>query len=180
MFGLAFLVACGLYAWVAFFVAKNVGKGTGSKLAKYLTLAAFALVFTWDVIPGQLYFNHLCETQAGAKVIKTVYVDNSYFTATGKPDQKLLADRYSETSKFDGEFFPLFHIEKIERAIQDKQSGEVLGTGTNFSYRGGWLSRFVFVDGGATLCPDYRYFGESAVMWQGAIKPTPSSIEGGK
>lgn len=180
MFGLAFLVACGLYGWLALFMARQVGKGTDSRLAKYAVIAVSALIPLWDVIPGQLYFNHLCETQAGAKVIKTVYVDKSYFTATGKPDQKLLADQYSETSKFDREFFTLFRIEKIERAIQDKQSGEVLGTGMNFSYRGGWFSRFLFVDGGATLCPDYRYFGESAVMWQGVIKPKPSSTEGGK
>lgn len=180
MFGLAFLVVCGLYVCLALFVAKQIGKGTDSRLVKYVVLAVFALIFTWDVIPGQLYFNHLCEKEAGAKVIKTVYVDKAYFTATGKPDQKLLVDWYNETSKFDREFFPLFHIEKIERAIQDKQSSEVLGTGTNFSYHGGWLSRFIFDGGEATLCPDYRYFGESVVMWQGVIKPKPNSIEGGK
>lgn len=180
MFGLAFLVVCGLYVWLALFVAKQVGKGTDSKLAKYATIAAFVLIPLWDMIPGQLYFHHLCEKEAGAKVIKTVYVDKSYFTVTGMPDQKLLADQFVETSKFDREFFPLFHIEKIESAIQDKQSNEVLGTGTNFSYRGGWLSRFLFRDASGALCPDYRYFGESAVMWQGVIKPKPSSTEGGK
>ena len=180
MFGLAFLVVCGLYVWLALFVAKQVGKGTDSKLAKYGTIAAFALVFTWDVIPGQLYFHHLCEKEAGAKVIKTVYVDKSYFTVTGMPDQKLLADQFVETSKFDRKFFPFLGIEKIESTIQDKQTGEVLGEAANFSYRGGWLSRFLFDGGEATLCPDYRYFGERSVMWRAVIHPTSNSPEGGK
>ena len=180
MFGLAFLVVSGLYVCLALFVAKQVGKGTNSKLAKYVTIAVFALVFTWDVIPGRLYHRHLCAHEAGVKVVKTVEVDRSYFRPTGQPDDKLLADRYTQTSKFDRKFFPLLGIEKIESTVQDKQTGEVLGETANFSYHSGWLSRFLFDGGEATLCPDYQYFGEMAAIWQAVIKPTHSPTEGGK
>ena len=159
MIGVAFLVVCGLYVCLALFVAKQVGKGTNSKFAKYATIAVFVLIPLWDIIPGQLYFQHLCETEAGVKVIKTVEVDRLYFKSDGSPDENKLAERYAQPDKFDGKFSPLFHIAKTESTIQDKQTKEVLGTATNFSHRGGWLTTFVLVDATGASCPAYPFFG---------------------
>lgn len=58
----------------------------------------------WDIIPGQLYFQHLCEKEAGVKVIKTAEVDQSYFKSGDKPNEKKLAEPYAQPIKFDRRF----------------------------------------------------------------------------
>lgn len=167
MFGLAFLVACGLYAWVAFFVAKQVGKGTGSRLTKYAVIAVSALIPLWDVIPGQLYFNHLCKNEGKVKVFKTIEVGKDYFLQNGRPDGAKLGVLIDNPHKTDNEFLPILHIKKIETAVQEKQSGATLGTATDFYYKGGWVSRTLFVDGGGTSCPAGAHSSvNSALLWE--------------
>jgi hypothetical protein len=174
MIGLAFLVVCGLYVCVALFVAKQVGKGTNSKFAKYATIAVFVLIPLWDIIPGKLYFQHLCETEAGVKVFKTVEVDQSYFKSNGKPDEKKFAERYPHVSKFDRNFSPIFHIAKTESMIQDKQTEEILGTAKNFSHRSGWLNTFILVDAAGASCPAYPLFGMHSAVLEGVFRPSTS------
>ncbi len=68
MIGLSILLAVVVYVWLARFVAKRIKNRT----AKYTVIAIFILIPTWDIIPGKLYFNHLCEKEAGLKIYKTV------------------------------------------------------------------------------------------------------------
>ncbi|MBI3771626.1 MAG: hypothetical protein HY272_02835 [Gammaproteobacteria bacterium] len=68
MIGLSILLAVVLYVWLARFVARRIA----NRAAKYTVIAIFILIPTWDVIPGKLYFNHLCENEAGLKIYKTV------------------------------------------------------------------------------------------------------------
>lgn len=178
MFGLAFLVVCGLYVWLALFVAKQVGNGMGSQLAKYATIAVFALVFTWDVIPGQLYFNYLCRTEGKVRVIKAVEVGKEYFLQNGQPDVNKLADRYAGPITQE-EFSSVFHIGKNERLIQDKQTGEVLGTATDFHYRGGWLSRFLFLDSAGTSCTEHPRPGVLSTVWKDVFIVKHDNLQGG-
>jgi hypothetical protein len=93
MFGLVVLLALGLYVYLAKVAVRFVGKRTQNKLAKYATIAVFVLIPTWDIIPGWLYFNHLCK-EAGVKVLKTVEVDKSYFLPNGEPNQERLKEVY--------------------------------------------------------------------------------------
>lgn len=68
MIGLSILLAVVAYIWLARFVARRIQNRT----AKYLVIALFVLIPTWDLIPGKLYFNHLCENEAGLKIYKAV------------------------------------------------------------------------------------------------------------
>src|SRR5215217_7496961 len=101
------LVVCALYIWLALFVARRIGRHRNTVLMKVLTLLMFALIPTWDILPGQLYFHYLCETEAGVKVFKTVEMDRSYFNSDGNPDEKKLAERYAQPDKFDRKFSSL-------------------------------------------------------------------------
>ena len=173
----------GLAAWFVligyFFLAKSVSqsveKKTGSKKAKYVAIAVFVLIPTWDIIPGYLYFNHLCEKEAGVKVFKTVEVDRAYFMANGQPDEKKLTDHYGSTFKVDRDFSSLFHIAKIESALQDKRTGEILGTAADLTYYGGWLNSLLFQQGLSTTCPAYPVH---TVKWKEMIKPKPDIPNG--
>lgn len=179
---MGFFVLLGFIAYVVVvkFVVSAIGKYSGSKIAKYVAIAVFVLIPAWDIIPGQLYFKHLCETEAGVKVIKTVEVDQSYFKSDGKPDEKKLVERYAQPDKFDRKFSPFFHIAKSESSIQDKQTGEVLGTATDFSYFGGWLTTFVLVDTAGTSCPAYPNFAVHSVIWREVIKPKSDFVQEGR
>lgn len=178
MFGLAFLVACGLYAWMAFFVAKKVGKSTGSKLAKYATIAVFALLPTWDILPGLLYHAHLCKTEGGVKVFKTIEVEKAYFLPDGRPDEKKLEERVDWRMNFDRSYSTTFHIAKSETILVDKKTGERLGTAIGFAHYGGWFEASFLHLGRYTLCSQYPYHSEGSILLRGAIHPI-SDLQGG-
>ena len=155
MFGVAFLVACGLYIALALFVAKRVGKAWDSKLARYATIAMFVLLPTWDLIPGQLYHDHLCKTEGGIKVFKTIEIDRAYFLPNGQPDEKKIREQLLDrvVAEPDRTFSTLFHITKDQTFLVDKQTGERLGTTTDFWYYGGWFQASLLHLGSTTICP---------------------------
>lgn len=68
MIGLSILLAVAIYVWLAWFVTKHIV----NRAEKYTVIAIFILIPTWDVIPGKIYFNHLCKSEAGLKIYKTV------------------------------------------------------------------------------------------------------------
>lgn len=179
MFGLAVLVALGVYVYVAKVVVQFVGRRTQSNLAKYATIAVFVLIPTWDIIPGRLYFNHLCEKDGGIKVFKTVEVDKSYLTPNGQPDEKKLSmsSSFIIVHKDDREYSPIFHIAKFERVLQDKQTNEVLGIDVHLVHYGGWLNAYLFPQGPPTKCAGYSPYRD---IWTEVIKPKSGNAEGGK
>lgn len=177
--GLLVLLGIIGYVVVAKFVVSAIGQYSESKIAKYVAIAVLVLIPSWDIVPGQLYFQRLCETEAGVKVFKKVEVDQSYFKSDGTPDDKKLIERYAQPDHFDRKFSSIFHIAKSESSIQDKQTGEVLGTATDFSYRGGWLTTLVLVDAAGISCPAYPRFGVHTVIWQEVFKPKPGLTLGG-
>lgn len=178
--GLFVLLGFIAYIVVVKYIVSAIEKYSGSKIAKYIAIAVFVLIPAWDIIPGQLYFKHLCETEAGVKVIKTVEVDQSYFKSDGNPDEKKLAERYAQPDKFDRNFLPIFHIAKSESSIQDKQTSEVLGTATDFSYFGGWLTTFVLADTAGTSCPAHPNFSVHSVIRREVIKPKSDFVQEGR
>lgn len=68
MIGLSILLALIVYIGLARVIVRRLP----NQKAKYLGIAVAVLIPTWDVIPGKLYFSHLCENEAGLKVYKTV------------------------------------------------------------------------------------------------------------
>lgn len=77
MIGLGFLLALILYIALALAVSRWLPRALfktprAQIIAMMITLATFVLIPTWDIIPGKIYFNHLCETEGGLKIYKTV------------------------------------------------------------------------------------------------------------
>jgi hypothetical protein len=175
MIGLGLLIVLILYAYLTKTTVRFVGTRTKSKLAKYVTLAVFILIPTWDIIPGRLYFHRLCQTEAGVKVYKTMEINQSYFTVDGKPDIKKLEEKYAQPDRLDRNFSSIFHIAKSESAILDKQTGDVLGVATDFLYRGSWISTHILVDRGGTSCPAYPHSLVHNVIWGEVFKSKPGS-----
>lgn len=182
MFGVAFLVVCGLYIWLALFVAKRVGASTDSRLAKYVTIAVFALIPTWDLIPGKLYHEHLCKTEGGVKVFKTVEIDRTYFLPNGQADEKKIREQLLGylVGEPNRTFSTLFHITKDEAFLVDKRTGERLGTLTNFWYYGGWFQASLLHLGGSTICPRDSNHDVYSDLLRAVVRPQADTKLGGQ
>jgi hypothetical protein len=179
MFGLAVLVALGVYVYLAKVVAQFVGRRTGSKLAMYATIAVFVVIPTWDIIPGRLYHQHVCETQGGVQVYKTVEVNKAYFLPDGRLDEKkLLLERLHWQTTMDRAFSKLFHITKHQGVLVDKENGEHLGMATGFSYFGGWLHTTILIEAAPDPCPQ---FGRDlyGTLWRQVVRPRTETNLGG-
>src|SRR5262249_52622674 len=145
---------------------------------KYMTLAVFVLIPTWDILPGWLYFNYLCKKVGGIKVFKTVEVDKSYFQPNGQPDEKKLSSsgEFIIEHKDERSYSPIFHIAKFESVLRDKQTGEILGVDFYLSHHGGWLNASFGAQGPTTRCSEYSPYRS---VWTEVLKPNSSNSEGG-
>lgn len=154
MIGLSVLLAVFVYFWLARFVVRRVG----NRAAKYAVIVVFILIPTWDIILGKLYLSHLCSTEAGAKVYRTVELPAEYWDEKGRPkfyvnqyehnklryifQNKKMVDapefQYTWVTKPYSEFF---HIEKDVLQIVDREKRIVIGEYFLFRYWGGWIAR---------------------------------------
>lgn len=169
------LILYGLAAWCVIRMLGWLGRicvfpALSTKVAQGLTLAFFVLLPTWDIIPSRLYFEHLCETEAGVRAFKTIELDQSYFRPDGRPDDRKLLDRYAQSSKWNRDFSSWAHISRIDGAIQDKETGELLGVVTDFVYFGGWVSSRIAPMSSAT-CPSYPNHAVHSIIWSQIFKP---------
>lgn len=148
MIGLSILLALAAYIWLARFATRRITNRTG----KYLVIALFVLIPTWDIIPGKLYFNHLCATEAGVKVYRTVELPAEYWDAQGKAkflsnrgivDIAMLGNRFQWNKVGEPQINWLsLRIDKDRWQLTDKQTEMVLGEKISFTRYFGWLSRF--------------------------------------
>ena len=181
MDGLAFLVMCGLYVYLTKVATQFIGRRTESTLAQYATIAVFVLVPTWDIIPGRLYHKHVCETQGGIQVYKTVEVDNAYYLPDGRLDaKKLLLERLDWQTTTDRAFSKVFHITKNQSVLLDRKNGEQLGTATDFWHYGGWLHTTIFIEASADTSPQYPHHTVSSRLWRLVVHSKVDSPIGGK
>jgi hypothetical protein len=187
MIALSLLFGLMLYILLIWFAVRAVGwlanilafTTVTKRVLQVLCAAFFVLLPTWDIIPSRMYFQHLCEQEAGVKVRRTVEVDQSYFTADGKPDYKKLLENYTQTSERDPGFSSWAHIVKVKGKILEKQTGEFLGTATDFVYYGGWLGSRIDAMSSVT-CPNHPNHGVHSVIWQEIFKLKQPSLPGGK
>lgn len=179
MIALALLIALMLYVSLAWFTVRMIGwlvnvcvfTPVTMKVLQALCVAFFVLLPTWDIIPSRLYFQHLCETEAGVKVVKIIEIDRSYFKSDGQPDEKELAELYAQTTKFDRKFSAIFNIARTETTVFEKQTNEVVAVGKNFSHHGGWLTQLILPDATGTSCPAYPHFGMHGITMQRVFRP---------
>jgi len=168
------------YAVVAMIIVKAIGKHTGSNVAKYAAIAVFVLIPTWDILPGHLYHEYLCKAEGGVRVIKTVEVDRVYFLADGRPDEENLRNLFDWRTTTDRAFSEVFHITENQGSIVDRQTGDLLGTATDFWYYGGWINATIFGHLSSSTCPQYPHHSVSGSLWQQVVRPKPDSQRGGQ
>jgi len=143
---------------LAFWVGKKLkNKSRGLKVISGLAIFLFALLLPiTDEIAGRVYFNHLCETEAGAKVYQSIELPAEYWDENGKPEFYV---NYSENL---GKKYPmiymrgvassLFNVDNAGYKFVDKQTDEVLGEVISFRYWGGWLRRNFSLHNSANSC----------------------------
>lgn len=180
MIALTLLLGLVLYAVLAWLTIRMLGwlgricafPKNSTKAVQGLIFVLFVLLPTWDIIPSRLYFEHLCETEGGINVSRTVEVDQSYFGSDGVPDDKKLLDRYVQSSRWHPDFSSWAHITKIEGAIQDRETGELLGTAIDYLYGGGWINSRI-APMSSTTCPNYPNHSIHTNIWAQIFKLKP-------
>jgi hypothetical protein len=167
--------------YLAKVVAQFIRRRTESTLAQYATIVVFVLIPTWDILPGRLYHQHVCETQGGVQVYKTVEVDKAYFLPDGRLDEKkLLLERLDWQTTMNRTFSKVFHMTKHQSVLLDRKNGEQLGTATDLWYYGGWLHTTIFIEATADTCPRYPHHTVSRSLWHLAVHSKVDSQMGGK
>ncbi len=117
-----------------------------AKIAGGVTVFLIALLLpVSDEIAGRIYFNHLCEKEAGVKVYQTIELPAEYWDERGKPKfyatwDAGLGKAYPRIRK-NGPYSSLFHINDAGFKFIEKNSGNTLGEVVNFRYFGGWIFR---------------------------------------
>jgi hypothetical protein len=149
--------------WLALKLAKRIAFKNGA-VRLVAGLSGFVLIFMLpfaDEIAGQIYFSHLCGTEAGVKVYQTVELPAEYWDEKGKPkffndhgrlDHELMKNKLDG---FDGRVervSSFFAIDKNIHPIKEKSSQKLLAEVTTFGFWGGWISRNFSPHNTATSC----------------------------
>lgn len=129
------------------------------------TLIFFALLFLpfADEIAGRIYFNHLCEAEAGAKVYQTIELPAEYWDEEGKPTF-YKGSRNNDIPSYAFERLGIditakwvekehrFRIHQSGTIYTDKASGQRLGEVVRFGYAGGWIAREMTLHPSSVTC----------------------------
>jgi len=146
--GPLFLIVLWVLACIAlaFWVGrKMVGKSRGLNVISGLAIFLFALLLPIaDEIAGRIYFNHLCETEAGTKVYQTIELPAEYWNEDGNPkffDKKtgnlsLQLSQYAEIKS--NRVSRSFGIEERQSILLDKTTHRKISDNPWFLYMG-WV-----------------------------------------
>lgn len=168
MIALMVFTALLVYLGIAWVVIKRLP----GKKAKWIALAVFILIPTWDEIAGRIYFKSLCDAESGMKFYKTVELPAEYWNANGEPkfitwdglaDKAVLGDRYDFPSEFQENYSQTFRVTRHAAVVTNKQTKEVLARYVSFTYFGGWVANHFSVHVSGAGCPsldkyNYRSF----------------------
>lgn len=187
---MAFGLLLGLlaYYFVARTVSRAIEKRTGRPWARYLAIAIFWLIPTWDILPGWMYFSHVCEQEGGQKILKTVELPDEYFFKPGEivdsqesqlghayiakgGELKLAKVRPLFTiSRKEETLSGQFHVDRLINSLAHKQTGEVLATATTIKFYGGWVQDTISGHTSPALCPDDNFEIHGNSLWNNALK----------
>lgn len=84
MGALLILVVAGLYLWLAIAITRKVKPGWG----KVTVLVIAALIPTADAVVGRIYLKHLCATEGGLKIYRTVDDVDGFYDPTSNPNEE--------------------------------------------------------------------------------------------
>jgi len=120
-----------------------------------------------DEIAGRIYFNHLCETEAGVKVYQTIELPAEYWDKDGKP--KFYDENTGNFTLPKGKFYKvdskkktrLFGIEEHRSFVLEINTQEILSEDLLFRYWGGFISKNLTPNNTAISCgQDWDVFVE--------------------
>lgn len=180
MIALGLLLGLVLYVSLAIFLAwflpRHFDPGRAKVIATTVILLGFALIPTWDIIPGRLYFNHLCETEGGVRVFRTVEGVEGFYYFPGAEIRREVLEHYGY--KFievgaNGSFFRYF---KASNNLAKKKIGELkseFGVKHNretlFWNIKKYAEQIVRLDGGEVLATKIQYEYEGSWIQKKAI-----------
>lgn len=165
MIGLFILGTLFLYLAFAVWIVKR----QKTKRARWIAVAIFMLIPTWDEIVGRIYFVYLCETQSGIHVYKTVELPMEFWDANGEPrfitrdglaDGVMLSNRYDFSSEFHENYSRTFRIKRHAEVVTNQHTKELLGRYVRFIYFGGWVVNHTGAHVSGMGCPtieEYNY-----------------------
>lgn len=145
--------------WLAWKFTKRFKTLSGRLPASVVVFVLLMVAPVADDIIGRTYFNHLCATEAGVRIYKTVELPADYWDEKGAP--KFL----EENGNFHlGKSYPVVYntgarssflrVDNLGFHLTDSQSGELLGQATDFMYWGGWVRRNLSPHNTADSCGD--------------------------
>jgi len=158
------LVALSTSYWLSRFPERQKTK----TWTQILTVLVFALIPTWDIAPGKLYFKYLCNTEGGVRVYQKAELPAEYWQDDGDPRSKLkktgpadyeytIGKEYFMVSTEKQTHSDLFHIDKHGYIVKSRETGELLGQYTFFRYWGGWLINSTGLHRSAERCPKNNF-----------------------
>lgn len=158
------------YIRLAMWIAKKSTEKCATQKCKWairiIVTVVFVLIPAGDSIIGNIYFNHLCATEAGVKVYQTIELSAEYWDENGKPtffnkygnlDRKIWVDKIDESGGNVERYSSILAIDKDVTIVKEKVSKEVLAEITTFRYWGGWVNRNVGAHNTAASC---KFLGE--------------------
>jgi hypothetical protein len=124
-----------------------------------------------DEIAGRIYFNHLCETEAGVKVYQTIELPTEFWNEQGVPmfyrgyiGNDVPSNAYAKAGKSviakSIHQIRLFRVEEFGSIYSSKGNAEVLSEVRGFRYWGGWLARNFSPHNSAISCGGGKSYDE--------------------
>ncbi len=156
-----------VYSTVGFFVIRWLmrvpRKGKYKALVAVIGIVVLLLIPTWDEIAGRIYLRHLCATQAGVKIYKTIELPAKYWDENGDPifvnsrgvlDMEMLGDRleWRRQKTLHNDFF--IKIERDRWVLYDKRLQKELAEKISFTRYFGWINKFSSAPNVAENCRD--------------------------
>jgi hypothetical protein len=122
-------------------------------IAAAVATTIVVLIPTWDIILGRAQFNYLCATNSGIRVHKRVQLGPEYrdihFPSVSVEYRRLpFAKEYPYRFASNPDVFGPAVIEMTRYVITEAKTGEVIGSSTDYVYRGGWFENIFGIGGG--------------------------------
>jgi hypothetical protein len=146
---------------LAIFTVKPAGSIIRRTFIKLLAFLLIVLLPFTDEMVGRVYFDYLCETDAGFKVYEAVVLPEKYwdedgnlkiFNEEGYLDREFWIDRIDESGGRLERYSSIFNIEKDISTVVYKNDHVLLGDITTFRFWGGWIRQMFSSNNVADSC----------------------------
>jgi hypothetical protein len=166
MIAISITVALVIYVWVTIKATRWLASVPSTFSAKRLITLSSAAIFIvlpiLDEIAGRIYFRHLCETEGGIEVYKTVELGPEYWnpdgsgkfiTVAAEREGKLLVPGYSWKSEWNRDFNKMLNIAKQQYSVVEVSTGAEIASKIFFVNFHGWLTNHSFAHVTGDRCP---------------------------